>query len=119
MELNLNGYFPIFLISLLVLVIYQCKPPYVLLTPDVKKATSKYRYPPGPKGLPFIGVAHLLPPVFAGQVTSKWADQYGEMMTLQLGGMRWIFLNSSRTAKEILERRSAVILSKTQLMADN
>jgi hypothetical protein len=88
---------------------------YLLLAPslytvDAKKRSSKYRYPPGPKGLPFIGVAHLIPLVFPGEITSKWAQQYGELMTVQLGGMKWIFCNSSRTARQLLERRSAVLL---------
>jgi hypothetical protein len=74
----------------------------------VKTVGTKYKYPPGPRGLPLLGVAHLLPPVHFGTVTSKWAEQYGEMMTLQLGGVRWVYLNSSRVVTELLERRSAV-----------
>jgi hypothetical protein len=81
-----------------------------LYTVDAKKRSSKYRYPPGPRGFPFIGVAHLIPLVFPGEITSKWAQQYGELMTVQLGGMKWIFCNSSRTARQLLERRSAVLL---------
>ena len=74
----------------------------------IKNATSKYKYPPGPKGLPIIGVAHMLPPAYPGETTRKWAQEYGEMMTLQLGGTKWVFLNSSRVTKEILEKRSGV-----------
>jgi hypothetical protein len=75
---------------------------------DIKEATSKYKYPPGPRGVPILGVGPLIPPVNPGPTVAKWAEEYGEMMTLQLGGMKWVFLNSSRVAREILERRSAV-----------
>jgi hypothetical protein len=83
-----------------------------LINKDVKEATSKYKYPPGPRGVPILGVAPLIPPVNPGPTVSKWAEQYGEMMTLQLGGTRWVFLNSSRVAREILERRSGVGTTK-------
>lgn len=115
MEFNLNGYVAIFSISLALLVIYPCiflEMTNLLTESDIKEATSKYKYPPGPRGVPILGVGPLIPPVNPGPTVSKWAEQYGEMMTLQLGGMRWVFLNSSRVAREILERRSGVCVTK-------
>jgi hypothetical protein len=50
----------------------------------------------------------MIPIVNAGPTAAKWAEKYGEMMTLKIGGMTWVFLNSSRVATEILERRSGV-----------
>jgi len=112
MELTSSSYIPILIISSLLLVLFQRNfLPVVDKTNAllvVKRGRSKYKYPPGPRGLPLIGVAHLLPPVNFGTVTSKWAKQYGEIMTLQLGGVRWVYLNSSRVVTELLERRSAV-----------
>jgi hypothetical protein len=78
------------------------------LTVDSNLKSSKYRYPPSPLRLPIIGHIHLLPPDFPGPTLSKLADKYGEMMTLQLGGQRWVYLNSARVTRDILERRSAV-----------
>ena len=110
--MEFSNYFSILLISSLLLVLlqgmYSCRG---LNSTDLvvkRSRRSRYKYPPGPRGLPFIGVAHLLPPVHFGTVTSKWAERYGEMMTLQLGGVRWVYLNSSRVVTELLERRSAV-----------
>lgn len=109
--MEFSNYFSILLISSLLLVLLQgMYSSHGLNSTDlaVKRSRSRYKYPPGPRGLPFIGVAHLLPPVHFGTVTSKWAERYGEMMTLQLGGVRWVYLNSSRVVTELLERRSAV-----------
>src|ERR1700721_1746400 len=111
MEFTLNDYISITVLSILTLVGYRCtlrSRCYIDDIIDVKKFTSKYKYPPGPKGYPILGVAGMIPPDHPGLILSKWAREYGEMMTLKLGGMTWVFLNSSRVTKEILERRSGV-----------
>jgi hypothetical protein len=46
------------------------------------KRGKKYLFPPGPKGLPIVGNSFQLPPFGAGQLTKKWAEQYGEMYFL-------------------------------------
>ena len=62
--------------------------------------------------MPLLGVAHRMPVSHAGPLISEWAEKYGEMMTLKLGGTKWVFLNSSRVVREILERRSAITSSR-------
>jgi len=110
MELSFDKPNVILFAALFLLAAYTCTEPVKasLIPLDASKATSKYRYPPGPRGLPILGVAHLIPNSHPGPTFSQWADKYGEMMTVQLGGLRWVWCNSSRVAKEILERRSAV-----------
>jgi hypothetical protein len=86
---------------------------------DSNLRSLKYRYPPGPLRLPVIGHIHLLTADFPGPTLSKLADKYGEMMTLQLGGQRWVYLNSSRVTRDILERRSAVYTQYEPLTEGN
>ena len=73
--------------------------------------SSKYsKYPPMPPGrLPIVGHMLAFPPTYPGHVTRKWAkDLNSEMMTVQLGNTTWVFLNSSRVVKDIIEKRSAI-----------
>lgn len=68
----------------------------------------KYRYPPGPKTLPIIGNMQQLPQGQLGKWAQELAKQYGEMFTIKIGGTRMVFLTSTRTIKDLLERRAAV-----------
>ncbi|KAI1611807.1 cytochrome P450 [Exophiala viscosa] len=75
---------------------------------------SKYRFPPSPPGWrPFTGHSHLMPKEFHGDKAKEWADQLGtEMMHLRLGGVDWVFLNSSRVVEDLLEKRSSIYSSR-------
>jgi Cytochrome P450 len=108
MEFTSRDYISIVLLSILTSVIYNCSTGCNGINVDVRALTSKYKYPPGPRGYPIVGVAPMIPPEFPAERLSSWAKQYGEMMTLKLGGTTWVYLNSSRVTKEILEKRSAV-----------
>lgn len=93
----------------------------------------KYKFPPSPPGrLPIVGHSHLLPKQFPGDKAKEWgvsfthpsrsatltriclstADKLGsDLMYLRLGGVDWVFLNSSRAVEDLLERRSAIYSS--------
>ncbi len=46
-------------------------------------------------------------------LTEIGADQLGsEMMYLRLGGVDWVFLNSSRVVEDLLEKRSSIYSSR-------
>ncbi|KAL1642590.1 hypothetical protein SLS58_005359 [Diplodia intermedia] len=63
---------------------------------------------PGPGGkVPLIGHAHLLKPTGSQRQFIEWANQYGELFSLQLGWENWVFLNSPAAVKEIMDKQSA------------
>jgi len=51
---------------------------------------------------------HQLPPGQLGKWAQQMAKEYGEMFSIKIGGQRWVFLTSSRTIKDLLEKRAAV-----------
>ncbi|KEF61521.1 uncharacterized protein A1O9_03088 [Exophiala aquamarina CBS 119918] len=66
---------------------------------------TKYRYPPGPKGIPIFGNLFQLPPRYPGEKLLEWGKQYGDMFTLQLGARKWVFVNRYSTVRELLDQR--------------
>jgi hypothetical protein len=68
----------------------------------------KYQYPPGPKPLPLIGNIHQMPQGQLGKWAQGLAKEYGEMFTIKIGETRWVFLTSTRTIKDLLEKRASV-----------
>ncbi|EXJ58361.1 hypothetical protein A1O7_05786 [Cladophialophora yegresii CBS 114405] len=78
------------------------------------KSRTKYRYPPGPKGIPVFGNLFQLPPAYPGAKLIEWGKQYGDLFSVQLGARRWVFLNSSKTAQELLERRGRLYISRPE-----
>jgi hypothetical protein len=51
---------------------------------------------------------HQLPAGQLGKWAQEMAQQYGEMFSIKIGGQRWVFCNSTRVIKDLLERRAAV-----------
>lgn len=54
-----------------------------LLYKTLHKPRSKYRYPPGPKGIPVFGSLFELPPKHPGAKLLEWAAEYGDMYVQQ------------------------------------
>ncbi|XP_071490830.1 cytochrome P450 2J5-like [Diadema antillarum] len=55
---------------------------------------ARYRLPPGPTGLPFIGSYLSLGSVKCGhELFLKWAQEYGDIYTFSIFGTRFVLLN--------------------------
>ncbi|KAF4556760.1 Cytochrome P450-like protein 52 [Elsinoe fawcettii] len=91
----------------------------------------QYKFPPRVPGLPLIGNTLQYPTQVIHQAEwgARLAKQYGEMrvfhksimrpgpntsfrFTLRLGSSNWVFLNSSRTVIDILEKQASITSSK-------
>ncbi|KAK6384485.1 hypothetical protein LTS17_002048 [Exophiala oligosperma] len=75
---------------------------------------SKYKYPPGPKGIPVFGNLFQLPPKYPSAQLMEWGKQFGDLFTVQLGARRWVFLNSMEATRELLDRRGRLYIGRPE-----
>lgn len=99
------------------------------------KWNQKYKLPARVPGIPILGNSLQVPAVQQGPWAKDLAAKYGEMyvgvpfpslpsredvelkhkrnrFTCQFGGSTWVFLNSSRVVKDLLEKRAAIYNSR-------
>ncbi|TPX10394.1 uncharacterized protein E0L32_008613 [Thyridium curvatum] len=65
-------------------------------------------YPPGPPTLPFFGNLFQMPTREIHKGLAKMSAQYGPIMSLKLGAMDVIVLNSYTTVKDLYDKRSSI-----------
>ncbi|KAK1542157.1 cytochrome P450 [Colletotrichum paranaense] len=76
-------------------------------------------YPPGPPTLPLIGNLHQIPPTQSHHQFKKWAKEYGPVYSLILGTKVMIVLSSDQAVKDLLDKRSNIYSSRTDLYLGN
>jgi hypothetical protein len=72
-------------------------------------------YPPGPPTLPILGNLHLMPTEKPHLQFQKWAEEYGPVYSLMLGTKVMIVLNSDQAIKDLLDKRSGIYSSRTDM----
>ncbi|KAK2792214.1 hypothetical protein FQN52_003376 [Onygenales sp. PD_12] len=80
---------------------------------------SALPYPPGPSPLPVIGNIHQAPITDIWKTYKKWHDQYGPIISFQMGQKTIISLGSFKTTRDLLEKRSAIYSSRPHLTVAN
>ncbi|ETW77249.1 cytochrome P450 monooxygenase 26 [Heterobasidion irregulare TC 32-1] len=63
--------------------------------------------PPGPKPLPLIGNILDIPKRAPWEVYAEWANQYGDIMSIQVLGQTVVIINSVQIARNLLEKRGS------------
>nr|BAL05152.1 cytochrome P450 [Phanerodontia chrysosporium] len=93
-----------FLTALLLVFVLLC----VALVRAVRRRRARPPYPPGPPADPLIGHIRIMPSTDnAHEVFHDWAQQYGDVMSLDVLGTRYVILNSAEAATDLLEKRNS------------
>ncbi|KAI0086254.1 cytochrome P450 [Irpex rosettiformis] len=91
------------------IVLYVCFAfPAVFLLARVLGRRHTAPYPPGPKGLPFIGNMFDMPSAYPWHTFTEWGRTFGDMVYINTLGKRVIILNSARQATAMLDKRSSI-----------
>ncbi|OCL13593.1 cytochrome P450 [Glonium stellatum] len=71
--------------------------------------------PPGPPTIPLLGNLHQMPLKDFHFKFREWAQQYGLIVTLKVGGQNLILLNDESVIKDLLEERSNIYSARPDL----
>ncbi|KAL2250940.1 UNVERIFIED_CONTAM: cytochrome [Sesamum indicum] len=98
-----------FLLFLLLLVL-----PILLLAIRSKRRRN---LPPGPAGLPLIGIFHQVGDTPLHEYFSQLSKEYGPLLYVKLGSRPVLVANSSRTAEEILKTQDLAFCSRPPFLS--
>ncbi|KAJ3794923.1 cytochrome P450 [Lentinula aff. detonsa] len=71
-------------------------------------SSRRTRLPPGPKPLLIIGNALQIPSTSPQETFTKWLDEYGDVIYLQVFQQPMLILNSLEAAQDLLHTRSSI-----------
>ncbi|EAU87749.2 cytochrome P450 [Coprinopsis cinerea okayama7 len=69
---------------------------------------ARHHLPPGPKGLPFIGNVLQMPSSNQVEAFKAWANEYGDLVYVQIFGQPMVILDSLQVARDLLDKRSSI-----------
>uniref|UniRef100_A0A8H7XLV8 C2H2-type domain-containing protein n=1 Tax=Psilocybe cubensis TaxID=181762 RepID=A0A8H7XLV8_PSICU len=68
--------------------------------------------PPGPRTIPVLGNAHLIPSKFSFLRFAEWGRKYGGIYSIKVANATVIVLSDMRVVKELLDDRSSEMSSR-------
>ncbi|KAI0720646.1 cytochrome P450 [Fomitopsis betulina] len=74
--------------------------------------SRRLRLPPGPPRLPFIGSLHLISDDYQQNTFSEWVRKYGDIVYARFFGNDVLVVNSTETARVLMEKRGAKYSSR-------
>ncbi|KAH7088102.1 cytochrome P450 [Paraphoma chrysanthemicola] len=79
-------------------------------------SASLFQLPPGPRGLPLIGnLLSLREPDKIPEITTEWMRQYGPVVYTKMGGTNFIWLNSPKAVKDLMDKRGSIYSSRPRM----
>ena len=89
----------------------------ILVIYIVAHLIRRAKLPPGPRGLPLLGNLHQAPKGAPWLTFTKWIKQYGNIVSVNLGGTI-IIVGDYETAKELLDKRRNIYSSRPRLVGN-
>ncbi|KAJ3503699.1 hypothetical protein NLJ89_g8317 [Agrocybe chaxingu] len=82
----------------------------VLVVAYLVSLRNRHKYPPGPKGLPVLGVAKEHPKTEFWKTYAEWGRKYGNIgfISFHVLGRRMVVINSAAVAEDLLGKRSLI-----------
>ncbi|PFH46822.1 hypothetical protein AMATHDRAFT_7363 [Amanita thiersii Skay4041] len=102
--------------QMLLLTLICVVPALILLRRLHQKKSAYLPFPPGPKGLPLIGVWNLPSHKPWLAYSGEWAKKYGDMIFFKSFGSPFLVLNSAKIVKDILDERSSRYSSRPHMV---
>nr|BAL05079.1 cytochrome P450 [Phanerodontia chrysosporium] len=84
----------------------------VLIRTAIARRKRWARLPPGPKGLPIVGNVLQMPKSQEWLTFSRWAEQYGDIIYLNILGQPLIILNAAEDAVALLDKGGSIYANR-------
>ncbi|KAM6262222.1 cytochrome P450 2J2-like [Porphyrio hochstetteri] len=89
-----------------------------LLVADYMKCRKPKNFPPSPFALPFIGHMYLVDFKDPHVMVQKLVEKYGEIFSVQMGSMSFVFINGLRMVKEVLVNQGENFIDRPEIPID-
>ncbi|PPQ74972.1 hypothetical protein CVT24_010273 [Panaeolus cyanescens] len=65
-------------------------------------------YPPGPRGMPFIGAFYKIPETKPWAAYKEWSKKYGDLIFYKAMGQNYLIVQGVKEVNDLFEQRSAI-----------
>ncbi|XP_050756561.1 cytochrome P450 2J4-like [Gymnogyps californianus] len=89
-----------------------------LLVADYMKNRKPKHFPPSPFSLPFVGHIYLLNFSNPQLTVQKLSEKYGDIFSLQMGSVSYVFINGLQMIKEVLVNQGEIFIDRPQIPVD-
>ncbi|KAK7437133.1 hypothetical protein VKT23_018756 [Stygiomarasmius scandens] len=83
------------------------------------RSRNKVPYPPGPRGIPFLGNILQINPQKPWETFAEWRRTYGPVVFISLAGRPALILNTKEAAEDLLVRKAAIYSDRPRFVVSS